>query len=165
MTPGCGEGKCGIYCRAPSKECRKLMYKGKGLNSLMASRERVWRQGEEEGCRVCDQLGEILLMGGEIIRSQHHQPSGSDWSGVYMLVDGIQLASSVWWRFFSVCKNSWNDMAQNILYRPWEGAQGSCLFSGWTIILLSCLTVFFCYCIFSLLFGRIKWILCSLGKA
>ena len=29
------------------------------------------------------------LVGGEISRSQHHQPSGSNWSGVYMLVGSI----------------------------------------------------------------------------
>ena len=24
LTPGCGEGKCSVYCRAPSKESRQL---------------------------------------------------------------------------------------------------------------------------------------------
>ena len=24
LTPGCGEGKCSVYCRAPSKEYRQL---------------------------------------------------------------------------------------------------------------------------------------------
>ena len=35
----------------------------------------------------------FLLAGGEVIRRQHHQPSGSYLSGVYLLVGRTQLAS------------------------------------------------------------------------
>ena len=34
-----------------------------------------------------------------IIGSQHHQPSGSNWSGVSVLVGSIQVTSPTWWRF------------------------------------------------------------------
>ena len=37
------------------------------------------------------------LVGGEVIGSQHHQPSGSSRSVVSMLVDSVQLTSSTWW--------------------------------------------------------------------
>ena len=36
-----------------------------------------------------DQLLEVFLIGGEIIGNQCHQPSGSNRSGVYMLVGSI----------------------------------------------------------------------------
>ena len=36
-----------------------------------------------------DQLEDILRwVGGEVSRSQHHQPSDSNWSGIHMLVGG-----------------------------------------------------------------------------
>ena len=37
------------------------------------------------------------LVGGEVIGSQHHQPSGSNQSGVCVLVVSVQLTSSTWW--------------------------------------------------------------------
>ena len=57
----------------------------------------------------------FLLVGGEVIRRQHHQPSGSNWSGVYMLVGSIQLTSPTWWGFQNL-QNSSKDRAQNIIY-------------------------------------------------
>ena len=41
----------------------------------------------------------LWLVGGEVSRGQHHQPSGSNWSGVYVLVGSIQLTSPTWWEF------------------------------------------------------------------
>ena len=52
--------------------------------------------------------------GGEASKSQHRQPSGSSWSGVYVLVDNIQLISSTWWGL-QYMQNSLKDMAQNII--------------------------------------------------
>ena len=40
-----------------------------------------------------DQLVDILLIGSEVRGSQHHQPSGSNQSGVYVLMGSIQLIS------------------------------------------------------------------------
>ena len=40
-----------------------------------------------------DQLVDILLIGGEVSGRQHHQPSGSNQSGVYELIGSIQLTS------------------------------------------------------------------------
>ena len=61
------------------------------------------------------------LVGGEVIRSQHHQPSGSNWSGVYGLAGSRQLTSSTWWRFEYLQNSS------KILFcvSP-EGEQGPC---------------------------------------
>ena len=69
------------------------------------------------------------LVGGEVIKSQHHQPSASNRSGVYVLVGSIQLTSSTWWGF-PYLQNSSKDMAQNIIYSPWGGTKGAwlCLF-------------------------------------
>ena len=44
-------------------------------------------------------------MGDGITGSQHHQPSGSNWSGVYVFVGSIQLASSTSGGF-SACKTA-----------------------------------------------------------
>ena len=62
-----------------------------------------------------------LVAGGEVIRSQHHQPSGSNWSGVYGLAGSRQLTSSTWWRFEYLQNSS------KILFcvSP-EGEQGPC---------------------------------------
>ena len=49
------------------------------------------------------------LVGGEVIRSQHHQPS----AGVYMLVGSMQATSPTWWGF-QYLQNSSKDMARNI---------------------------------------------------
>ena len=49
----------------------------------------------EEDCEVCVQLMKFLsLVGGEVIRSQHHRPSVSNWSEVYVLVGSMQLTFS-----------------------------------------------------------------------
>ena len=58
------------------------------------------------------------LVGGEATGNQHHQPSGSNWSGVYVLVGSIELTSSTWQRF-QYLQNSSKDMAENITYSPW----------------------------------------------
>lgn len=57
------------------------------------------------------------MAGGEVIRSQHHQPSGSNWSGVYPLVGSMQLTSPPG-RGFRI-------YADNILRcGPWRDADG-----------------------------------------
>ena len=43
------------------------------------------------------------MVAGEIIRSPHHPPSGSNRSGVFVLVGSIQLTFPTWWGF-SICK-------------------------------------------------------------
>ena len=46
------------------------------------------------------------LVDGEISRSQYHQPSGSNQSGVSLLVGSIQLTSTCW-GFQYLQNNSW----------------------------------------------------------
>ena len=41
----------------------------------------------------------FLLVDSEVIRSQHHWPSGFNKSGFYMLMVSIHLNSSPWWGF------------------------------------------------------------------
>ena len=59
------------------------------------------------------------LVGGAVIGSQYHQPSGSNRFGVYLLVGSMQLTSSTCWGF-QYLQNSSKDMAQNIIYSPWR---------------------------------------------
>ena len=47
----------------------------------------------------------LWLVGGEIIKNQHYQPSGSNWSVVHVLVGRIQLISSTWWGFVYLQNN------------------------------------------------------------
>ena len=61
-----------------------------------------------------DQLMAILLVGGEVIGSQHHQPSDSSWSGVYVLMGSIKLTSFTW-RGFQCLQNTSKDMTQYFL--------------------------------------------------
>ena len=55
-------------------------------------------QGEGRGCGEGDRLWTLFrLVGGEVTGSQHHQPFGSNGSGVSMQVGNTQLISSTWW--------------------------------------------------------------------
>ena len=56
------------------------------------------------------------LVGGDSSGSQHHQPSGSNQSEVYLLVGSRQLTSSTW--RLQYLQNSSEDLAQNIIYSP-----------------------------------------------
>ena len=105
------------------------------------------------GC-VISSWTSFLLVGGEVVRSQHHQPSGSNWSGVYMFVGIIRLTSSTWWRIQSL-QNISKDMAQSIIYSSGRGTKVSWL-SLVAKLLLFCLTVFLSFCIF---FFPIKFVL------
>ena len=78
-----------------------------------------------------------LVAGGEVIRSQHHQPSGSNWLGVYRLVSSMQLTSPTWWGF-QYLQNRTKNMAQGIIYSPWGGTKASWLYLM-TRLLLFCL--------------------------
>ena len=51
-------------------------------------------------------------LGGEAVRGQH-QPSGSCWSGVHVLVGEMELTSSTW-RGFQPLPNGSKDMAQDV---------------------------------------------------
>ena len=66
MTPGCGQGKYSVYCKAPNmgpnKENRKLRltrpklpsgFQGRGFKVSVRS----------EDCRLSDQLMDVLLIG------------------------------------------------------------------------------------------------------
>ena len=83
---------------------------------------RFLRQSNGGGLWGWEQLTDIHLTGGEAVRSQL-QLSGSNRSGVYVLVDSTQLMPSTW-RGSQTLQNSSKDMAQNILYSPWGGTKG-----------------------------------------
>ena len=62
LTLGCGEEKCSVYCRAPSKESRQLVLKRPELPEGFQGK--VFKNRMREGCcGVCDQLVDILLIG------------------------------------------------------------------------------------------------------
>ena len=92
LTSSC-EGKCGIYCRASSKESRKLVLKSPEL--LEGFQGKIFK----------DRMRERGLWGAwsadghssDVFGSQHHQLSGSSWSGVYVRVGIIPDGG------FSIC--------------------------------------------------------------
>ena len=68
----------------------------------------------------CDQLVDILLMGGgEVNRCQYHEPSGYSWSGVHMLVGSIP---SLTWRGFQYLQSS----SEILLCVSIDGEPGPC---------------------------------------
>ena len=109
----------------------------KALNSPVVSRERLLKVGVRE--RVAGSMISswtfFCLVGCEVIRSPHHQPSGSNLSGVSVLVGGMQLTFSSWWGFQNL-QNSSMDLAQNIIYiaLPRRNQRSLTLFNGFAII-------------------------------
>ena len=79
----------------------------------------------------------------ELVRSQHHQPSCSYQPGVSVLLGSRQLTSSTWWGF-QFLQNSSKDMAQSIIYSPWERTKSLwlCLIAQ---VLLFCLAWLFSF--------------------
>ena len=76
------------------------------------------------------------LVSGEVSGSQHHQPSGSNWSGVYSrLVGNIQLTSPTWWGV-SVSAKQLKDI---VMYIPWGGNRT--LPQGCTIVSFDCFSL------------------------
>ena len=90
----------------------------KSAELLEGFQRRVFRQGEGGGLwGVISSWIVPRMVGGEIIRGQHHQPSGSNWFGVSMLMGSTQLTFPTWWGF-QYEQNSSKDMAQNAVYSP-----------------------------------------------
>ena len=83
------------------------------------------RQCEGGGCRVHEQLMDILLIGkktGWYFRNQYYQPFGSNWSAVSVLVGSKQLTSFTWWGFWTLQNNSriWlRTLSRRLLRVPW----------------------------------------------
>ena len=99
----------------------------KDPNSSKAFRERFLKTGWGRGVvgYVISSWTFFWLVGGEVIRNQHHQASGSSQSGVYVLMGNLiwrKLTSSTWWGF-QCLQNSSKDMTQNITYSPWGGTK------------------------------------------
>ena len=91
--------------QVPNKESQQLVLKRpKLLNGFQgkAFKDRV--RERVAGC-VISSWTFFALVACEVIGSQHHQPSGSSWSGVYMLAGNIQLTSSTSGGF-SICKTA-----------------------------------------------------------
>ena len=112
LTPGCGEGKCSIYCKA--KQGAWATNAQKAWTSPFT--KRYFKDSVREkvlGC-VISSWPFFWLVGGKVIGSQHHQPSGSSQSGVYVLEDRMQLTSSIWWGL-QCLQNTSKNMAQNII--------------------------------------------------
>ena len=140
LTLGCDGGKCSIYCRAPSKESRQL-------EELKRPELPDGFQGEVFKDRVREgSLGYVIsvwtffsLAGGEVTGNKHHQPPGSNSSGVYVLVGSRQLTSSAW-SGVQYLQNNSKDRTQNIIYSPWGRTKVSwiCLLKLLLFISLDC---------------------------
>ena len=85
----------------------------------------------------------LFLVSGEVIRSQR-QPSGSNQFGVYMLVANIQLTSSTWGRVQSLQNSS--RIWLRILLISIALEEELKVFCFMVKPLLSCSTVFLCFC-------------------
>ena len=102
----------------PSKESKQLMLKMPELPKAFRKQSlKTGWVGGVVGC-VFSSWPLLWLAGGEVIRSQHLQPSSSNWSGVQALVGSTELTSS-WWGFQHWHSSS-KDMPQNIIYSPRE---------------------------------------------
>ena len=114
------------------------------LNSPMAFREEFLKTGWGRGSWVCDQLLHNSLIGWWWDNRKmfwESQFSGSSWSYSQLLPGGVLLSAE-----------QLKDMAQGIIYSPWGATKGPwlCLMTK-LLLILSCLTVLLCFCIFSLL--------------
>ena len=123
---------------------------GKGGHSgLVPSRLCPAQEGVVRSLMVFKEQGVISwwtffwLVGGEVIGSQHHKPSGSNRPGGYVLVSSIQLTSSTWWRF-QYLQNSSKAVAQNIINSTWGRTKGPwlCLMAK---VLILCLAWLFSF--------------------
>ena len=98
-----------VPSRSPGSKCLK------GPNSPKTFKERFLKTEWERGV-LWDMWSAswtfFWLFDGEIISSQHHQPSGSNLSGVYVLAGSRHLTFSSWWGC-QYLQNSSKDMAQN----------------------------------------------------
>ena len=162
LTLGCDEGKSSAYCRcqarSPDSQCSKYSI------SPMTFKEKFFRDRVREGVMKCviSSWRFFWMVGGEVTGSQHHRPSGSSWSGVYMLMGNKQLTSSTCWGF-QYLQNSSEDMAQNIIHSPWGDSKWSwfCLMAKllYYFLLLDCCPLFLHF-----LTSPIKFILWNSGK-
>ena len=91
------------------------------------------------------------LVGSEVtgwcFGSQHHQPSGPSQSGVYL---GWLAVNFIYLMARLVPDQQLKDMVQDITYRLWGETNGPWLCLWLNVTILSCLTVFLCCCVLSL---------------
>ena len=102
-----------VFALKPSKFSRQLVLK---RTVFEAAVERV------VGCMVSSWTF-LWLVGGEGTGDQQHQISGSNLSGVSVLVVSIQVTTFTWWGS-QYLQNSSTDMTQNIFCSPWGGTKG-----------------------------------------
>ena len=128
-----------------------VKWESAAFTALQAEGSHPGAGSEESQCsksRATSSWTFFWLVGGDVMESQHHQPSGSNWSGVCVLVGSMYLTSSIWWGFQYLLNRS-KDMAQNVIYSPWGRAKGPWLCLKAEVSF--CLTWLFSLCIFSLL--------------
>ena len=127
-----------------------MLKKPKLLYDFQGKVFKGWEMRESVSVYMISSWTFFWLVGGKVMGSQP-QPSSSNQSGLYVLVVSMHWTSTTWWGF-QYLQNSAKDMAQNIIISsPRGGTKSSWLCLTANIIILYCLTVFFCFCIFSLL--------------
>ena len=75
------------------------------------------------------------LVGDDVIGSQLHQPSSSNWSMVYSLLVSMLLTSSTWWEF--QCLQTAQEHGSDIICSPWRGFQDPWIWWMAKLLLLS----------------------------
>ena len=149
--PGLWWRKVQHLLQVPSKEFRQHALKWCELPQGFQERFLNTEWGTDVVECVTSSWTFFWYVGCEIIRSQYHQPSGSNQSEVYVLVGKLQLTSFIWWGFQTL-KHSPKDVAQNIIHRPWGGTKGPWLCQVAKLLLFYFAWLFsFFSCIFSFL--------------
>lgn len=132
-----------MWCSLPSKEPRQLVlqrselpkgFQGKAFKGRLRERGVVGY--------VISWWSFLWLAGDQGIGSQHHQPSDSKRTGVYILVGNIQLTSSTSWGFQCLPKNLQGYASEYYVWPLRSIWSSMAFFNGSTIIIFSCVTGF-----------------------
>ena len=110
LTPGCGEGKNSIYCKAPDKESR-VAYSLKAWTPWWVSGKKFLTAkfgGWGVGGRAAGCVIHLWLVGDKVMgwcsRNPNHQLSGSNQSGVQALWSA--------WSYILPCTSPWKNQDQ-----------------------------------------------------
>ena len=117
-------------------------------NALWSGVVRSFTVFKEQG--VVSSWTIFWLVGGEVMGSQHHQPTGSNPSGVYRLVSSIELTSPAWWGI-QCLQNRSKGKAPTIIYSPWGETKTTWLCLMAKVLLFFLLDYFLFFLYFSFL--------------
>ena len=154
-SPQCGEANIltwGWQSKVPNllqalnkEEGQPVTQKGKISRWLLGKDFRRQSEGECLG----SSSWAIFWLVGDVIGSQLHQPSSSNWSMVCLVLVSMLLTSSTWWEF--QCLQTAQEHGSDIICSPWRGFQDPWIWLMAKLLLLSvaCFPLFPHFLIFS----------------